>query len=163
MEKGDNGEIVRAPIRFDLRTELGIANEALKSKQYFPVLLNEAIVCSFYSLSRLAQELTRHPAQTSEELQSLDLRRILPRCSPALRHMRMVAAAAFTVVDMGSAGLQAYFTHKGDPSGFALCFLQKINYVGLIRVGVAGTAEAAGVVGTLYGSSGISSVRRIKR
>lgn len=123
-----------------------------KSKQYFPVLLNEAIVCSFYSLSRLAQELTRHPAQTSEELQSLDLRRILPRCSPALRHMRMVAAAAFTVVDMGSAGLQAYFTHKGDPSGFALCFLQKINYVGLIRVGVAGTAEAAGVVGTLYGS-----------
>lgn len=53
---------------------------------------------------------------------------------------------------MGSAGLQAYFTHKGDPSGFALCFLQKINYVGLIRVGVAGTAEAAGVVGTLYGS-----------
>ena len=66
--------------------------------------------------------------------------------------MRMVAAAAFTVVDMGSAGLQAYFTHKGDPSGFALCFLQKINYVGLIRVGVAGTAEAAGVVGTLYGS-----------
>ena len=152
MEKGDNGEIVRAPIRFDLRTELGIANEALKSKQYFPVLLNEAIVCSFYSLSRLAQELTRHPAQTSEELQSLDLRRILPRCSPALRHMRMVAAAAFTVVDMGSAGLQAYFTHKGDPSGFALCFLQKINYVGLIRVGVAGTAEAAGVVGTLYGS-----------
>ena len=123
-----------------------------KSKQYFPVLLNEAIVCSFYSLSRLAQELTRHPAQTSEELQSLDLRRILPRCSPALRHMRMVAAAAFTVVDMGSAGLQAYFTHKGDPSGFALCFLQKINYVGLIRVGVAGTAEAAGGVGTLYGS-----------
>lgn len=30
--------------------------------------------------------------------------------------------------------------------------MQKINYVGLIRVGVAGTAEAAGVVGTLYGS-----------
>ena len=65
--------------------------------------------------------------------------------------MRMVAAASFTVVDIGSAGLQAYFTHKDDPSGFALCFLQKINYVGLIRVGVAGTAEAAGAIETLYG------------
>ena len=151
MEKGEKGEIVRAPIRFDLRTELGIANEAIKSKQYFPVLLNEAIVCSFYSLSRLARELTRHPVQTPEQLQNLDFRRILPWRSPALRHMRMVAAASFTVVDIGSAGLQAYFTHKDDPSGFALCFLQKINYVGLIRVGVAGTAEAAGAIETLYG------------
>ena len=150
VEKGEEGEIVRAPIRFDLRTELGIANEAIKSKQYFPVLLNEAIVCSFYSLSRLARELTRHPAQTPEELQNLDFRRILPWRSPALRHMRMVAAATFTVVDIGSAGLQAYFTHKGDPSGFALCFLQKINYVGLMWVGMAGTAEAAGAVETLY-------------
>ncbi|GEM_PF-204280 len=152
MEKSKEGGVIRAPIRFDLRTELGIANEAVKSKQYFPILLNEAIVCSFYSLSRLARELAKHPLQTPQQLQELDFRNILPGRIPALRHMRMVASTTFMAVDMGSAGLQAYFMHKGDPSGFALYFLQKINYFGLIRVGMAGFAEVAGAIGTRYSS-----------
>ena len=149
-EKGKESGMERAPIQFDLRTELGIANEAIKSKQYFPILLNEAIVCSFYSLSRLTKELSEHPLQTPQQLQDLDFQRILPGRSPALRHMRMVASATFMAVDVGSAGLQAYFTHKGDPSGFALCFLQKINYFGVIRVGMVGSVEAVGAIGTLY-------------
>lgn len=152
MEKSKEGGIIRAPIRFDLRTELGLTNEAVKSKQYFPVLLNEAIVCSFYSLSRLVKELSEHPLQTPQQLQDLDFQRILPGRNPVLRHMRMVASTTFMAVDMGSAGLQAYFTHKGDPSGFALCFLQKINYFGLIRVGMVGSAEVVGAIGTLYNS-----------
>ena len=163
MGKGKESGMERAPIQFDLRTELGIANEAIKSKQYFPILLNEAIVCSFYALSRLSRELTQHPVQTPQELQNLDFRHLFPRHSPVLRHMRMVAAATFTVVDMGSAGLQAYFTHKGDPSGFALCFLQKSNYVGLIRTGVAGTAEAAGAIDALYGSFAALAERQKNR
>lgn len=152
MEKSKEGGIIRAPIRFDLRTELGLTNEAVKSKQYFPILLNEAIVCSFYSLSRLAKELSEHPVQTPQQLQDLDFQRILPGRSPVLRHMRMVASTTFMAVDMGNAGLQAYFTHKEDPSGFALCFLQKINYFGLIRVGMVGSAEAVGAIETLYNS-----------
>lgn len=151
MEKNAAGELTRAPIRFDLRTELGIMNEAVKSKQYVPILINEGIVCSFYTLSRLTRVLHSHPDQTQQELQELDLRQVLPGRGPALRRMRMIASTTFTAVDMGSAGIWAYLEHKGDPGGFALCFLQRINYFGLIRLGMAGSAELEKAVSRQYG------------
>jgi len=57
-EHDENGRIVQnGQLLFDFRTELGIGHEALTNKQYIPVIINEVIVCAFYSILRLCDEL----------------------------------------------------------------------------------------------------------
>ena len=148
----ENGKILKdGQLRFDFRTELGIAHESLDNKQHMPILINELIVCSFYSVSRFCNALQEAGVETVEDLKRIDIREFLPWNSAALRHMRTLACAVFSAIDITVAGTKAAVKNKDNPTGFALDFMQSINYIGVVRLTVAFTAEASVGVSKLYG------------
>jgi hypothetical protein len=148
----ENGKIIKGgELRFDLRTELGIGHEALANKQHIPVIINELIVSSFYSVSRFCDALQEADVNTLADLEKIDICSFLPWNSAALRRMRSLACTIFSAIDITVAGTKAAIKNKNNPSGFALDFLQSINYIGIARFTVAFTAEAGVGVNTLYG------------
>ncbi len=143
----ENGHIVKGgELRFDFRTELGIGHGALTHKQHIPVIINEVIVCSFYSVLRLCDELKQKEISTVEDLKKLDFKAFLPWNSAALRHMRTIATTTFSAVDITVALTKAKVKNKGNVNGLALDFLQGINYIGLGHLTLALSGEGAGAI-----------------
>lgn len=141
-EHDENGKIVlHGELKFDLRTELGIVNESLKNKQYIPVLINELVVAAFYSVRRFMMQIQEDGIKSIDDLKQIDLRKCLPWKNEAVRHMRMIATATFTTIDFSAAGIKAALKNKDNPSGFALDFMQGINYWGLGHLALASNAE----------------------
>lgn len=146
-EHDENGRIVKnGQLRFDFRTELGIGHEAILNKQHVPVIINEVIVCSFYSILRLCDELKEKAVSSMEELKKLDFKAFLPFNSAALRHMRMIATTTFSAVDITVALTKAKIKNKDNIHGFALDFLQGINYIGLGHFTLALSFEGFGAI-----------------
>lgn len=141
-EHDENGKIIlHKELRFDLRTELGIVNESIKNKQYLPVLLNEVIVASFYSVRRFMMQIEELGINSIDELKSVDVYKCLPFKNESIRHMRMIATSTFTSIDVNVAGIKAALKNKNNPSGFALDFMQGINYWGLGSLALASNSE----------------------
>ena len=146
-EYDENGHIVKnGQLLFDFRTELGIAHEAILNKQHVPVIINEVIVCSFYSILRFCDELKEKEIASIEDLKNLDFKAFLPFNCAALRHMRMIATTTFSAVDITVALTKAKVKNKGNIHGFALDFLQGINYVGLGHFTLALSFEGFGAI-----------------
>lgn len=118
-------------LRFDFRTELGIAHSSMESKQYLPVVLNEIIVSAFYSVRRFLREIEENQISTMKEIGNIDMKKCLPFRNNTLKHMRMLATATFSSIDIFVAGLKAAAKNKNNRNGFALDFLQGINYWGI--------------------------------
>lgn len=149
-EHDENGKLIKPGPIFDLRTELGLGHESVSSKQYIPVVINETIVCAFYSVSRLVRQLEIQPVSDVQELKTLDFRAFLPWKSPALLHMRTLASATFSVVEITTAGIQAYVRNKGNKAAAAADFIQRINYVGVMRLTLAVSSETCSALSHLY-------------
>lgn len=131
-EHDENGKIVlHKELEFDLRTELGIVHESLKNKQYIPVVLNDVIISSFYSVRRFLDEIQDKNIENLEDLKNIDIKKCLPWKNEAIRHMRMIGAATFSTIDISSSGIKAALKNKDNPSGFALDFMRGINYWGI--------------------------------
>lgn len=152
---GDHDEagkpVLHGELLFDFRTELGITHEAIENKQHLPVVFNELIVSSFYSVSRFCNALQESEVETIEDLKKIDVRKFLPWNSTALRHMRTLACTVFSAIDITVAGIKAAVKNKNNPTGFTLDFMQSINYVGVARLTVAISAEAGAGISKLYG------------
>ena len=141
-EHDEDGNIIKeSVVKFDLRTELGLAHETIRTKQYVPVLINEAIVCAFYSVRRLLDEIKRKNISSLSELQNLDFSKFLPWNSNELRRMRTISALSFSTVDMSMAAVKAYGECGGDKVKFAVGFAKRVNYFGVGRLIIAGTGE----------------------
>lgn len=109
-------------IRFDMRTELGIAAELIR--QAVPVVINESIVRTFYFIRRLAVELKTTKPSSLKDIANLNWDSIKPSKNPTLDRMITIASGVFTTVDVTAAVL----TKK---------YLLAINYVGVGRFAVA--------------------------
>ncbi len=141
-EHDENGKIIHhKELRFDLRTELGIVNESIKNKQYIPVILNELIVAAFYSVRRFMMQVEEGGINRVEDLIQIDVSKCLPWKNEAIRHMRMISTATFTTIDLFVSGIKAALKNKDNPSGFALDFMQGINYWGLGSLALASNSE----------------------
>jgi len=141
-EHDENGRIVQnGQLLFDFRTELGIGHEALTNKQYIPVIINEVIVCAFYSILRLCDELKEKEVSSIEDLKVLDFKAFLPWNSASLRHMRTIATTTFSAIDITVALMKSKIKNKDNVHGFALDFLQGINYIGLGHLTLALSGE----------------------
>lgn len=134
-----NGTILGT--RFDLRTELGLAYEPVRTKQYIPVLLSECIVCAFYSITRFAREINEKNISSVSDLKYLDFTKFLPWKSAELKRMRTISAVSFSTVDISTAAIVAYSVSGGDKKTFAVEFAKRVNYFGVGRLIVAGTGE----------------------
>ncbi len=140
-DRTSDGKVVKGTeIPFDLRTEIGLGHEL--TKQAIPVLINECIVRAFFAVSRLAKELDRINASSASDLKKVDFKAFLPFNNPELSRMLLISSASFTTVDITAAGIKAAVKNPGNKYGFAKDFLLGINYVGVVRVGLAGLGVA---------------------
>lgn len=131
-EHDEDGKIVKGTeLRFDFRTELGIVNESMKNKQYLPVILNEIIVSAFYSVRRFLILIQEQEIKQLDDIEKEDLRKCLPWKNTEFKRMRMIATSTFSVIDISSAGIKAAIKNKNNKKGFALDFMQGINYWGI--------------------------------
>lgn len=150
-EHDEKGRLIKGKeLRFDFRTELGIAHEAVAGKQMVPVAINEMVVCSFYSVSRFCSAAKDVELRRPEDLRKLNFRDFLPWNSPALRRMRTLAAVTFSAIDISAAGIRAALKFPNDPSGFALELLQNINYAGMGHLSIALSGELCAALGKLH-------------
>lgn len=126
-----NGTYLKAPgekaVRFDFRTELGIATEI--SKQFVPVLLNECLVRSFYFIRKFFKELS----ETNGQLEFIDYKKILPYRDRELSRMLLVSSASFVTITTANAVAQSFIKNKGTNGKFYIDFLLSINYAGVGR------------------------------
>ena len=142
----ENGKIIKDEVlKFDLRTEIGIANEAMKSKQYLPVVINEIIVRAFYSVRKFMEQM-----KTVDSLDKIDMRKVLPFNSLPLKHMLTISTVTFSAIDISSAGIKAVLKNKDNKPGFVLDFMQSVNYIGAGRMLISVSGEAGRGLETLY-------------
>lgn len=133
--------VLHQNLRFDLRTELGIVHESIKSKQYIPVALNDLIISSFYSVRRFLIQIEEKQIDNIDSLKEIEINKCLPWKNEAIRHMRMIGAATFSSIDITASGIKAALKNKDNPTGFALDFMQGINYWGLGNFALASNSE----------------------
>lgn len=141
-EHDENGKpVLHQELRFDLRTELGIVHESIKNKQYIPVVFYELIISSFYSVRRFLIQIEKKQIDNIDSLKEIEISKCLPWKNEAIRHMRMIGAATFSSIDLAASGIKAALKNKDNPSGFALDFMQGINYWGLGKLVLASNSE----------------------
>ena len=127
-KRDENGNLIDS-IPFDLRTEIGILHEG--SKQLVPILVNEAIVRSFYFIRRTYKEIVDKGIHSLSELGKIDPQKILPFNTPAIKRMCTISSGVFCAIDMIDAFIRAIIDKK--PSTFFL----RLNYIGIARFMIA--------------------------
>lgn len=133
MERDENNKLI--PHKFDLRTELGVARYT--GRQAIPVLLNECVVRSFYSLRRLAMELGSTKLDSIQDLATLNWNRILPFRNRTVDRMLTISSMTFTVADTADAAIHAAIESSGNWVLFSGKFVARFNYVGAGRAALA--------------------------
>ena len=123
------------PVRFDFRTEMGLATQLLEQSLF--VLANEVVVRVFYTVSRLASEIKTKRIASFAELDRLDPKGFLPINNRALTRMCTVSSGTFLAVNSAGSAIKAGIASKGNTAAFAKAFFLNVNYPGIGRFAVA--------------------------
>lgn len=123
------------PIRFDFRTEMGLATQIIEEALF--VLANEVIVRVFYTVSRLATEIKAKEISSIRELDQLDPKAFIPIKNRALTRMCTVSSGTFVAVNSAGSAIKAGIASKGDAGMFARAFFLNVNYPGIGRFAIA--------------------------
>lgn len=116
--------------KFDMRTELAIVEHL--GKQAIPVILNEAIVRTFYFIRRLIIE-----KQKCEKWADVNWKNVIPINNRTINRMLTIASGTFMAVDMADAAIRSGMKSGGEPAAFAANFILHINFVGIGRFAIA--------------------------
>ena len=146
ISKAFNGTLLKDedgnPLRFDLRTEVGLASQILT--QVPAVLANECIVRGFYTITRFIDELRRCDVTSVNDLVRINPANFLPFNSRALARMLTVASGSFVVINTSVAAVRAVV--EGSASGgvgAVPLFFMRLNYVGIGRFAFALWADSS--------------------
>ena len=123
------------PIRFDLRAEVGVIDQALS--QVKSVIANECIVRGYYFVSRLLTEIKLKEIASIADIGMVDPARVLPHNNRALKRMLSISSSVFVVVNVGNAVIRAAAKSGGSKSAFAKGVLLRLNYFGIARMAFA--------------------------
>ena len=146
VSKAFNGTLLKDqdgnPLRFDLRTEVGLASQILT--QVPAVLANECIVRGFYTITRFIDELRRANVSSVKDLGRINPSRFLPLNSRALTRMLTVASGAFVVINTSIVTVRAAVegAASGEVGAVPLLFM-RLNYVGIGRFAFALWADSS--------------------
>ena len=138
-ERDENGRLI--PLRFDFRTELGIMHFA--NKQLLPVLLNEAVVRSFYLIRSLVTEITQKDIQHLSDFDKIDWNKVKPWGNRTIERMLMISSMTFNVADTADAAVHAAIESGGNWVLFAGKFVCRYNYIGAGRAALAVVREVS--------------------
>lgn len=146
ISKAFNGTLLKDedgnPLRFDLRTEVGLAGQVLT--QVPAVLANECIVRGFYMITRFIDELRRCDVTSVNDLVRINPASFLPFNSRALTRMLTVASGSFVVVNTAIAAVRAVVEGAASGEvGAVPLFFMRLNYVGIARFAFAVRADSA--------------------
>lgn len=142
-KRDEKGKIIES-VKFDLRTEIGVAHEL--GRQAIPVLINECIVRGFYFIRRIVEEIKNKKISSFSDLNLIDPYNILPFNNRTIVRMMTIATSTFTAVDLADAAIRGAINSGGTPAGFASQFALRVNFVGVGRCAIAcGTDIAMGV------------------
>lgn len=151
--------------KFDFKTELGILKQTITNKQHIPVILNEVIVASFYTVTRIFDEVNNGDCKGVSDFSGSVIKQCLPWKNKEMISMRRISSITFSTIDIVGAGVKAAYNNRGhgdDKTRFAVSFLQGVNYWGLGDVLLATKAEAINeaVANTYQKFSGIISAKK---
>ena len=139
-ERDENGKLIKEGLlKFDLRTELGIAHELFE--QAVPVVLCECMVSVSYLIRRLIRVLKENTVSSIPDLIILK-NQFFEKCSAdELKRLRTLSSLSFSTVDLSAAAVVAFTKCEGDKKKFAIGFAKRVNYFGVGRLIIAGTGE----------------------
>ena len=129
-KRDQNGKIIEA-VKFDLRTEIGLCREL--GRQAIPVVINECVVRAFYFIRRLLGELKEKNVRNITELEKISWKNTLPVKNRTIVRMLTISTGVMEVFDLVDAGLRS-----GGNLGM---FILRVNFVGVGRFAVAGSAD----------------------
>ena len=139
LGKRDKAGKLLEPMKFDLRTEIGVLHEI--GKQVVPVLINEAIVRSFYFIRRLSDELKREEIESFNDFKKINVEKILPFNNRSIKRMVTVSSGTLVALDTADAAVRAGLKNGIHPK-FFVDFAVRINVVGVGRFIVACKADS---------------------
>lgn len=139
LGKRDEAGKLLERMKFDLRTEIGILHEI--GKQAVPVLINEAIVRSFYFIRRLSDELKREEIKSFNDFKKINVEKILPFNNRTIKRMVTVSSGTLVALDAADAAVRAGLKNGPTPH-FFVDFAVRINVVGIGRFIVACKADS---------------------
>ena len=125
--KNENGE----PIRFDLRTEMGIGHYI--ADQAKPVILNECLVRVCYLVTRFIDEIRDKNITSVSQLNELEPKNFLPLNSRSMKKMVTVSSGSFVAINVSGTAVKAAIKSKGNTGLFCSEFFLSMNYVGIGR------------------------------
>lgn len=106
-------------------------------KQALVVLINEAIVRSFYFVRRLVMQISEKGS-----VKNLDWNQIIPFNNRTILRMTTISSATFAVTDLIDAGVRGAVESAGNWALFAAKFVSRVNIVGAGRLAISVAAEA---------------------
>jgi hypothetical protein len=131
-------------IRFDLRTEIGVAD--FGAKQSIPVIINQCIVRAFYFINRFYKEIKDKNIKSISDLKTINPGMVLPFNNRCVTRMITVSSGTFTAVDAVDAAVRAKIKSGKDNISFATGFLLRINFVGIANLAIAIKNDARNIV-----------------
>ena len=139
LGKRDEAGKLLEPMKFDLRTEIGVLYEI--GKQVVPVLINESLVRSFYFIRRLSDELKREDIKSFNDFKKINVEKILPFNNRTIKRMVTVSSGTLVALDAADAAVRAGLKNGPTPH-FFVDFAVRINVVGIGRFIVACKADS---------------------
>lgn len=139
LGKRDEAGKLLEPMKFDLRTEIGVLHEI--GKQVVPVLINESLVRSFYFIRRLSNELKREEIKSFNDFKKINVEKILPFNNRTIKRMVTVSSGTLVALDAADAAVRAGLKN-GMNLTFFVDFAVRINVVGVGRFIVACKADS---------------------
>lgn len=134
-KRDENGKIIEA-VKFDLRTEIGVAHEI--GRQAVPIIINECIVRGFYFARRLFTEIKESNVKSVSDLKNINWKKTLPFKNRTVVRMLTISTSTFMAFDIADAAIRS--------GGFNAACILRINFVGVGRFAVAiGTDIGMGI------------------
>ena len=129
LAKRDVGGKITEPVRFNLRTEIGILHEA--GRQFIPVIINECLVRGTYFMRRFYIAVKNAEIHSVSDLENIDPSELLPFNNRIIRRMITVACGTFTAIDVVDAGVRAIMKNRGFHPRTLVDFAVRINIAGV--------------------------------
>lgn len=139
-KRDENGKLIEA-VKFDLRTEIGVAHEI--GRQAVPVIVNECVVRGFYFLRRLFAELKNNKIKSIADLKNINWKSTLPFKNRTIVRMLTIATGTFTAFDTADALIRAAIETGGFNAATAGKFILRVNFVGIGRFAIAVVTDVA--------------------
>lgn len=133
-KRDKNGKIIE-PVRFNLRTEIGILHDV--GRQFVPMLINESLIRGLYFLRRLYIAIKETEIHSISDLKSINTSELLPFNNRVIKRMITIASGTFAAVDTVDASTHAVIKSKGINPKFIINFAVRINISGVVRFIIA--------------------------